>query len=189
MSAAAGLPTWEQLLSELAARALRGHLDAGRRLIRIAHQVRSALQLPGHPQRRRTGTVLALREDLAWARLWELYVETVAMSPAGTPPAHAARRLEVLLDLIGCLSTPPTGYLMDPAYRGLLNEEELRLSDGLARLAEAVPAGDRSTAAGEEVAGLLRRMGYGSSTRSGKEPPPDEPTEPNDERLQEQRPG
>ena len=53
--------------------------------------------------------MLALREDPARARLWERDVGTVAMGSAGTPPAEAARRLEVLLDLIGCLSTPPTG--------------------------------------------------------------------------------
>lgn len=79
--------------------------------------------------------------------------------PDAAPAAEAGRRLEVLLDLIGCLSTPPSGYLMDPAYRGLLNEDELRLSGELARLAEAVPCGDSSTAASEEVAGLLRRLG------------------------------
>src|SRR3712207_7122529 len=52
-------------------------------LIRIAHQVRSALQLQGSEVGRRTGTVLALREDVARARLWERDVETVAMGEIG----------------------------------------------------------------------------------------------------------
>ena len=128
-------------------------------LIRIAHQVRSAVQVPGAAPRRQAGTVLALREDRARARLWEQDVETVAMAPAGTSPAEAARRLEVLLDLISCLSTPPTGYLLDPAYRGLLDEEELALSKALAAVAEVLPDDGELSTAAEEVAALLRRLG------------------------------
>jgi hypothetical protein len=128
-------------------------------LIRNAHQVRSALQLQGSEAGRRTGTVLALREDAARARLWERDVETVAMAPRDGSPAEAARRLEVLLDLIGCLSTPPTGYLLDPAYRGMLNEEEEQVSAALVRMAESLPEGS-SSAAAQEVLALLERLGY-----------------------------
>jgi hypothetical protein len=157
-------------------------------LIRIAHQVRSALQVPGEEHRRRTGTVLALREDPVRARLWERDVETVAMAPAEASAATAARRLEVLLDLIGCVSTPPTGYLLDPAYRGLLDDRERVLAAALTAVAGAVPDEGDSAAAGEVVA-LLRRLGWGSSAARAVEPPPDEPTSPRDERRQEQRPG
>jgi hypothetical protein len=155
-------------------------------LIRIAHQVRSALQLQGSDAGRRTGTVLALREDAARARLWERDVETVAMAPSDSPPAEAARRLEVLLDLIGCLSTPPTGYLLDPAYRGLLDEEERRLSDALVRMAEAVPEESPSTATAE-VRALLRRLGHDVPGGDGQ--PADGTTDRVDDRVQEQRPG
>jgi hypothetical protein len=167
-------------------------------LIRIAHQVRSALQLQGSGPRPGSGTVLALREDKARARLWEQDVETCAMPPAGSPAPEAARRLEVLLDLICCLSTPPTGYLLDPAYRGMLSEDEQRLADALQGAAEVLPDDDGSTAA-QEVAALLRRLGHGGSAASGsapapgsapaQQPPPDERTEPRDDRTQEQRPG
>jgi hypothetical protein len=157
-------------------------------LIRIAHQVRSALQVPGEQHRRRTGTVLALREDPVRARLWEQDVETVAMAPAQASAAAAARRLEVLLDLIGCVSTPPTGYLLDPAYRGLLDERERALADALVPVACTVPDEADSSAA-TEVAALLRRLGWGSSAAEADEPPPDEPTAPRDDRRQEQRPG
>jgi hypothetical protein len=151
-------------------------------LIRIAHQVRSALQLQGSPSARRNGTVLALREDPARARLWERDVQTVAMGGPDTSPAEAARRLEVLLDLIGCLSTPPTGYLLDPAYRGMLDEEERELAAALLGTARAVRE-DSSSAAAQEVAALLRRLGHGGS------PPPDGGTLVGDDRVQEQRPG
>ncbi|WP_448627606.1 SIR2 family protein [Geodermatophilus sp. URMC 64] len=157
-------------------------------LIRIAHQVRSALRFDGGA-RRRGGTVLALREDPARARLWERDVETVAMSPAGTSAAEAARRLEVLLDLIGCLATPPTGYLLDPAYRGLLTEHEQALAEALNEVAGRLPEDDESSWAVAEVEALLRRLGHGSTAGTGDDVPPDEATEPRDERRQEQRPG
>ena len=159
-------------------------------LIRIAHQVRSAVRRPGAEPGRRAGTVLALREDPARSRLWERDVTTVAMSPADAAPAEAARRLEVLLDLIGCLSTPPTGYLLDPSYRGLLDEEERGLAEALQAVADRLPAEDGArTSAAEEVAALLRRLGHGSSAGKPADTPADEATEPRDDRTQEQRPG
>jgi hypothetical protein len=84
-------------------------------LIRIAYEVRRALQAPGPRAPRRSGTVLSLTHDPARARLWERDVETVAMSGRDTSSAEAARELEVLLDLLGCRACPPTGYLLDPA--------------------------------------------------------------------------
>ena len=172
-------------------------------LIRIAHQVRSALQLQGSASGRRNGTVLALQEDLARARLWERDVETVAMGAADLPAPEAARRLEVLLDLIGCLSTPPTGYLLDPAYRGLLDEEECAVADALGRVAGAVRE-DSDSAAAQEVVALLRRLGHGGSASDGAasnssasnssasnsaDPALDGSTRTRDDRVQEQRPG
>jgi hypothetical protein len=157
-------------------------------LIRIAHQVRRAVRVPGSSSRRRAGTVLVLREDPARSRLWEQDVTTVAMAPAEVSPAEAARRLEVLLDLIGCLSTPPTGYLLDPSYRGLLDEEERALAEALGTVAAVLPGEGERTSAAEEVADLLRRLGQGGSG-SAEGPPDDEATEPRDDRTQEQRPG
>jgi SIR2-like domain len=162
-------------------------------LIRIAHQVRSALDVDGGAggggARRRSGTVLTLREDRARALLWERDVDTVPMSPADTPPAEAARRLEVLLDLVGCLSTPPTGYLLDPAYRGLLSDAETVLAESLRGVAEHLSDEEESWA-GAEVAALLRRLGHGSSAADADDSAPaDEATRPRDDRTQEQRPG
>jgi hypothetical protein len=159
-------------------------------LIRIAHQVRSALQVQGGA-RGTSGTVLALREDKARAMLWEQDVATVSMSPAGTEPAEAARRLEIVLDRIGCLSTPPTGYLLDPAYRGMLNDGERSLADALQHVAATLPGrpGDQLSSAAREVAALLRRLGHGSSVADGVPSPADAATEPRDDRIQEQRPG
>ncbi|MGY1841263.1 MULTISPECIES: SIR2 family protein [unclassified Modestobacter] len=128
-------------------------------LIRIAHQVRSVLHRPGESPRRRTGTVLSLQADPVRARLWEQDVVTVAMAPADTPGPEAARRLEILLDLLGCLSSRPTGYLLDPAYRGLLDAEEEELADALGGVAEALATGTRRSWAGHEVRRLLVDLG------------------------------
>ena len=140
-------------------------------LIRIAHQVRTALDRPGDGDHRRTGTVLALREDPVRARLWARDVETVAMAAADVPAADAARRLEVLLDLLGCLSSRPTGYLLDPAYRGLLDEEETALSAALCRVAEEVAGSLGESWAGLEVRELLTRLGHDdAATTEGGDP-------------------
>ncbi|MCU1605375.1 MAG: uncharacterized protein JWP46_1840, partial [Modestobacter sp.] len=139
-------------------------------LIRIAHQVRTALARPGDGARPRSGTVLALREDPVRARLWERDVETVAMAPADVPAAEAARRLEVLLDLLGCLSSRPTGYLLDPAYRGLLDEAEMALAEVLGTVAAQLARGSGDSSAGQEVADLLIRLGHdlpGEQDRAG----------------------
>jgi hypothetical protein len=109
--------------------------------------------------------VLALREDPVRARLWEQDVQTVAMTGTDevtdVSPAEAARRLEVLLDLLGCLSSRPTGYLLDPAYRGLLDREETVLSGALADVAAALVGGSGQSWAGQEVLRLLRELGHG----------------------------
>jgi hypothetical protein len=160
-------------------------------LIRIAHQVRSAVQ--GSRESRRSGTVLALQEDPARSRLWEQDVETVAMARGDTTQAEAARRLEVLLDCIGCLSTPPTGYLLDPAYRGMLDADERGLAAALQEVAARLPEGAAPTSAAGEVAALLRRLGHGRSAgrhdgRPG-EALAETPGEPREDRSQPGRTG
>ncbi|MGY1858333.1 SIR2 family protein [Modestobacter sp. SYSU DS0290] len=128
-------------------------------LIRIAHQVRTVLHRPGQSPRRRSGTVLSLQADPVRARLWEQDVETVAMAGDDTPAPVAARRLEILLDLLGCLSSRPTGYLLDPAYRGLLDTEEHQLADALGGVADALATGAGRSWAGQEVHRLLVDLG------------------------------
>ena len=123
-------------------------------LIRIAHDVRAAL-----PAGRRTGTVLSLLEDPARARLWQRDVETVPVAPAGTSASEAGRRLDVLLDLLGCLACPPAGYLLDPAYRGLLDDDERAVAESLRGLDELVTGAARSTWAWGEVDAVLQRLG------------------------------
>jgi hypothetical protein len=58
----------------------------------------------------------------------------------------------------------------------MLDEEERRLADALAGVAEALPERDGSTA-GQEVAALLRRLGHGSSRTDGRFRTDDPPQE------------
>ena len=113
----------------------------------------------------------------------------MAMARGDTPPAEAARRLEVLLDLFGCLSTPPTGFLLDPAYRGMLDDDERRLAEALQEVAARIPEGPATTSAAGEVAALLRRLGHGGTAADGDDRPSDVATDGRDDRVQEQRPG
>jgi hypothetical protein len=57
--------------------------------------------------------------------------------------------LEVLLDCIGCLSTPPTGYLLDPAYRGMLSRRSGTLAAALQQVERAGAEEASSSAVGE----------------------------------------
>jgi hypothetical protein len=105
----------------------------------------------------------------------------------------------VLLDLIGCLSTPPTGYLLDPAYRGMLDAEERNLAEPLQEVAARLPERAAIHSAAGEVAALLRRLGHGRSAGRRDDADPassaadpgaaDAASEPRDDRLPDQRPG
>jgi hypothetical protein len=128
-------------------------------LVRIAHEVRRALPVPESGTPRRTGTVLSLRHDAARARLWERDVDTVAMGGPDACPREAARTLEVLLDLLGCLANAPTGYLLDPAYRGMLNPDEAALAAALRDLDGGVQGPARDTWAWQQFSAVLHRLG------------------------------
>lgn len=84
---------------------------------------------------------------------------TPSRSRPPTRTATAARRLEVTLDLLGCLACPPTGYLLDPAYAGMLGPDEKALAEALHALDEQVSDGARETWAWQLVASVLRRLG------------------------------
>lgn len=121
-------------------------------LLRIAHRVAQVRP----PEAGELGTTLALRDDPTKAELWAGVFEQVAVSPAGTSTDAAARGLELLLDTVGLHATPPVGYLLDPAYRGMLGPGERRLAERLADLPDDAVAG---TPAWPAVAGLLRTLG------------------------------
>ena len=110
---------------------------------------------------RRLGTVLALTEDPARARLWS---RTSTPWRSVTPACPSERRpgaSNVLLDLVGCLASAPTGYLLDPAYRGMLDEQDAELAAVLTDLGDRLRERPRTSEALTQVDQLLRRLGAG----------------------------
>ena len=131
----------------------------------LVHGVR--LALAGAEHAAQFGTVLALFDDPLFADLWseDLEVVAVADEPDGEPsPAEvacAARRLQILLDLIAFEAADLDAFLLDPTYAGLLSAPEARLARSLQALAddpEVTGAAD-DLPAGARVRRLLRELG------------------------------
>ena len=128
--------------------------------VRIVHDVRGVLDRWHRAAHERSlGTALAIVHDPVRAELWGADLDYVAMAPPGTATADAARLLEVFLDQLGALATPATGFLLDPAYAGMLSAEEQALADALHRLGDELPPRVRDAAAWAEVDRLLARLG------------------------------
>ncbi len=132
----------------------------------LVHGVR--LALAGAEPAAQFGTVLALFDDPLFAELWSEDVEVVAVAdePHGEPSpaevAGAARRLQILLDLIAFEAADLGASLLDPTYAGLLSAPEARLARSLQALAddpEVTGAADDLPAAAR-VRQLLRELGF-----------------------------
>ena len=131
----------------------------------LVHGVRLALAGAEHPAR--FGTVLALFDDPLFAELWSDDVEIVAVAdepdgdPSGAEVAQAARRLQILLDLIAFEAADLDSFLLDPTYAGLLSPEEQQLAQKLRVLTDdpaiTTPASDLP--AGARVRQFLRDLG------------------------------
>ncbi|HLZ36767.1 MAG TPA: SIR2 family protein [Mycobacteriales bacterium] len=128
-------------------------------VIRIAHEVRRVLRHRASDRERHIGTALALTDHPIRAQLWAEDLDYVPMAPRGTRTASAARRLEIFLDLLAMLAAPPTGYLLDAAYDGMLSAGERDLARALRRLPGDAHGDARESPAWCEVEQLLRRLG------------------------------
>jgi hypothetical protein len=125
-------------------------------LVRIAHragQVRPA-------ESGVVGTTLSLRRDPLRAELWSQALDDLAMSAGTSDTASAARRLEVFLDRLGAGAAAPVGYLLDPAYEGMLTDDERELAGRLRSVAEPLSTGGSTeTPVGRQVQELLENLG------------------------------
>jgi hypothetical protein len=130
-------------------------------LVRIAHRA-GQVRPPGSGV---VGSTLSLQRDPLRAELWSQALEDLAMAPTDADTATAARRLEVFLDRLGAGAAEPVGYLLDPAYSGMLTQEECELAERLRTVATVGNASDESSArpietpAGRQVARLLESLG------------------------------
>jgi hypothetical protein len=131
----------------------------------LVHGVRLALAGAEHPAR--FGTVLALFNDPLFTELWSGDVEVVAVAdepksePSAADVAQAARRLQILLDLIAFEAADLDSFLLDPTYAGLLSPAERKLAKRLRVLSESpvVATPDDDLPAGARVRQFLRDLG------------------------------
>ena len=142
----------------------------------LVHGVRLALAGADHASR--FGTVLALFDDPLFADLWseDLEVVSVADEPDGEPSpdevAGAARRLQILLDLIAFEAADLDAFLLDRTYAGLLSDPEARLAQSLRALAEDSETSDAADdlPARARVRRLLGELGLPRSVDEGHPP-------------------
>jgi hypothetical protein len=107
----------------------------------LADEIRTALE-PTAAERTQLGTVLTIEES-ALGRLWKDLFYVVRMGQG--PPARAARRLQIFLDLLAHLTTPQHAYLLNPSFEGLLSDEEKRIAKSLNEVQDVVAASDHPT--------------------------------------------
>jgi hypothetical protein len=105
------------------------------------------------------GTAVVLRDEPLMDELWRGDIDFLSMVDRSLTPAEAARRVELLLDRIAFIATDDTAHLLDPAYDGILTEQERWLRDSLHALRYQQPVGVETTKAWNVVEQLLRRFG------------------------------
>jgi hypothetical protein len=104
----------------------------------LVDEIESALG-PGASQH--LGTALVLQASLS-AELWNDMVDIVVVDGGTAMPPE--RALLMLLDRVACLSADRSAHLLDPAYEGLLDDDEHSVASalkGALSLAAALPKG------------------------------------------------
>lgn len=128
---------------------------------RLVHDVRTAI---GAARRQGTptgfGTALILRPEPFLRELWAPDLEVLALARDDDEhPREAARRLEIVLDLMLLAATSSAEHLLDAAFEGVLTPAERQLRDALRAMKQQVPPEARTGVAWERVARFLRELG------------------------------
>lgn len=129
---------------------------------RIAHAVRQAMSLAGHPASQ-FGTTLVVGSNPLAEELWGADLKWLAFDG---PIPEQVRMLEIFLDRLTWLAAGTTAHLGDRRYDGVLTDDERALRDRLEALVAQTPDAERGTAAWAEVERMMRRLGI-----SDKVPP------------------
>ncbi len=123
----------------------------------IVHQVNAARRRAKGHSGSVLGTALVLHADQLQSTLWDgtVDIRSIGSDDCSTDVPTEARRLQIFLDLLGHLSADLSGFLMDPTYDDLLDDDEKELAERLRDL--------RDVAAGTEgavrVEAFLRSIG------------------------------
>jgi hypothetical protein len=144
-------------------------------LLRLVHEVAEFRE--AHGVEPVMGTVVALTAEPARERLLEGEFDYVAMTPFGARPdqlPHAARMLEIFLDVLAMYAAAEAPYLLDRRYADLLKcpgeaEVAAKLAEMLREVIGLSERHDTSDAWGQ-VADTLRAWGARSPTAPSDRP-------------------
>lgn len=131
----------------------------------IIHEVRLARCQETGPT---YGTILTLFDDPLFAELWGKDLKVVAVDQQPTEVndfavAMAARRLEILLDLIAYLSADLDAFLLDPAYDSMLSPAERKTAEALKKIEEALrEIKEESSPAAGRIHRAFQELGHNS---------------------------
>lgn len=108
-------------------------------LVQAAEEVGALLSQVRGPDEQTFGTVVLTQRhrarELLLGRNFDLVIPE---SAEGSPVEDVARRVDLLLDLIACLSSNSLAFALDPKYEGLLDESEAVVAGELRDVAQAV---------------------------------------------------
>lgn len=106
------------------------------------------------------GTAMLLVKDELLEELWKGDLNLVSISgPNRADAGQAARQLEIFLDYLLAGATRAISPLLDPAYEGILSDEERAIRDLLKELEARATDKVRSSPAWQPIAELLQTLG------------------------------
>jgi hypothetical protein len=106
------------------------------------------------------GTAMLLVKDELLEELWKGDLNLVSISdPNQADAGQAARQLEIFLDFLLAGATRATSPLLDPAYDGILSDEEREIRDLLERLEAEATDKIRRSPAWQPIAELFQMLG------------------------------
>lgn len=105
------------------------------------------------------GSVLKLEHDDLWNELWRRDLDIVSFAEPDEPDVGAAsRRLEIFLDFLLAEASQKSPPLLDPAFEGVLTDDERKIASLLVELTKGLEQ-VRGTPALTPIAKLLRSLG------------------------------
>ena len=106
------------------------------------------------------GSVLKLDKDDLWNELWRNDLDIISLrEPDDRDRDAAARRLDIFLDLVLAEASHESSPLLDPAFEGVLTEDEREIATLLNQLTASASDRVRESPAWVPVAQLLHSLG------------------------------
>lgn len=121
----------------------------------LVDEIDSAIEsdIPTH-----LGTALVLSDPL-WGELWSGTVDIERVG-GSSDTSDNARTLQILLDLTNSLAADESSHLLEPAFRGLLDDAEAVIADELAAVGARAARLAPTSPARAAILGTLERLGW-----------------------------